>query len=133
MAKPEDPGRLLARRTSIASKAPALTEVLRGTLRERYVRCGKAGCRCERGQGHGPFVYLSVTLGVGRTTQITVAAEDQAAARQLVRNYERVQQAVEAISAINRQLLQRRTLPPPPAGAPHGERVRAKRRRVKDG
>ena len=130
MAKPEDPG-LLARRTAIASEAPALTEVLRGTLRERYVRCGKSGCRCERGQGHGPFVYLSVTLGVGRTTQITVAAEDQATARRLVGNYARLQEAVEAISSINRQLLQRRALVPPPSEVTHSERPTAKRRPTK--
>jgi hypothetical protein len=95
------------------------------------VRCGKPGCHCERGQGHGPFVYLSVTLGVGRTTQITVAAEDQAAARRLVRNYARLQQAVEAISSVNRQLLQRRTLPPPPAEATYSKRRSAKRGRAK--
>ncbi|MGO9837517.1 MAG: DUF6788 family protein [Polyangiaceae bacterium] len=75
------------------------------------MRCGKPGCHCEEGRGHGPFVYLSVSLGVGRTAQITIAPQDQAAARRLVRNYERVQEAIEAVSTINRQLRQERTLP----------------------
>jgi hypothetical protein len=24
---------------------------------EKYVKCGKPGCRCAAGQGHGPFLY----------------------------------------------------------------------------
>jgi len=118
--------KLLARRKTAAERVPSLAEVLRGTLRERYVRCGKPGCHCEKGRGHGPFVYLSVALGVGRTAQITIAAEDQATARRLVTNYARVQKAIEAVSEINRQLLQERALPR--AGASQGSR-RVKRRR----
>jgi hypothetical protein len=52
-----------------------------------------------------------VTLGVGRTVQITIAPEDEEAARRLVGNYNRTWQAIEAISAINRELLQSRSLP----------------------
>ena len=28
--------------------------VLRGSLIERYKRCGKPGCKCAKGKGHGP-------------------------------------------------------------------------------
>ena len=129
MSKPGDPTRVLSRRTSVASKVPALTEVLRGTLRERFVRCGKPGCHCEKGRGHGPFVYLSVTLGVGRTAQITIAAEDQAVARRMVRNYARVQKAIESISTINRELLKQRVLPR--AGPSSGEAAKPPQRRGK--
>ena len=51
----------------LASKIPPLTEMLRGTLRKRYVRCGKSGCHCKKGRGHGPIAYLSVTLRGGVT------------------------------------------------------------------
>lgn len=30
----------------------------RGILILKNVRCGKKGCRCERGELHGPYVYL---------------------------------------------------------------------------
>jgi len=32
---------------------------MEGSLIERYTRCGKPGCRCGKGQPHGPFWYLS--------------------------------------------------------------------------
>ena len=27
------------------------------TLQLEYVKCGKAGCKCTKGQGHGPYWY----------------------------------------------------------------------------
>ncbi len=37
-----------------------------GSLIAKYKRCNKGGCRCTRGELHGPFWYLSQTVG-GRT------------------------------------------------------------------
>jgi hypothetical protein len=120
---------LLARRLGIARGAPRLDEVLRGTLRERYVRCGKAGCHCREGPGHGPVSYLSVTLGRGDTTQFTIAPEDLETARQLVANYERLRRALEGVSAVNRELLQKRLLPRPGVPAQAAPATRRRRRR----
>lgn len=116
--------KLLEQRRLAAADAPDLTEVLRGTLRRRYVRCGKPGCRCRKGRGHGPVLYLSVTVAVGQTRQITVAAEDYDMARRYVENYERAWRLLEKISTINRELLQKRLLrpqgerPPTPSAKP---------------
>ncbi len=101
---------LWERRDRAARKAPNLAEVLRGTLRRRYIRCGKAGCHCAKGPGHGPFIYLSVTLGVGRTEQVTIAPEHAKLARRYVANYGRAYQVLEDVSAVNRELLRRRLL-----------------------
>ncbi len=124
----DDPGirRLLERRRRIAEQFPDLEKLLRGTLRQRYVRCGKPGCHCREGQGHGPVRYLSVSLGVGRTQQITIAREDFETARQCVKNYERLWKLLERISAINRELLKRR-------GMPRGSTTRAGRLRSRKG
>lgn len=103
--------RLLERRERSLRRLPKLTEVLRGTLAERHVRCGKPTCHCQTGPGHGPISYLNVSLGVGRNQQITIAVEDRPIAARLVRNYRRTQQVLEDISTINRELLQRRLLP----------------------
>ena len=105
--------KLLKQRARVAGKAPHLDEILRGTLRRRYIRCGKPGCHCRKGRGHGPFLYLSVTLGVGQTRQITIASGDYAAAWRYVRNYGRMQEVLEAISTLNRRLLQARLLSAP--------------------
>ena len=106
---------LLKRLERAVARAPNLGEVMRGTLRQRHVRCGKRGCRCRRGKGHGPFLYLSVTVGVGRTVQITVAPEDGATARRYVRNHQRLQELVEVVSEINRELLRGRFMAERPA------------------
>ena len=40
-------------------------ETLRGSLIERYKRCGKPGCRCAQSKGHGPKYYLSSAIRAG--------------------------------------------------------------------
>ena len=114
--RPSDKEKLLKQRTRVAGKAPPWDEILRGTLQRRYIRCGKPGCHCRKGRGHGPFLYLSVTLGVGRTRQITIAPADYAVALRYVRNYSRMQKVLEAISTLNRKLLHERLLSAPSAG-----------------
>ena len=122
---------LLERRTRAATQAPNLTEVLRGTLRRRYVRCGKPNCHCQKDRGHGPFLYLSVTLGVGRTEQLTIAPEDWKLARQFVRNYERLLRILKQVSGANRQLLRKRLLKDSFLGQRQAIPVARKRRRRK--
>lgn len=78
--------------------------MVRGSVVERRLRCGKAGCRCTRGQLHAA-TYLSVTFAGGRTEQISLSAELVPIARRWVANYEAWWKAVERISAINRKLL----------------------------
>jgi hypothetical protein len=116
MTRTSRAGRLLERRAGAVAKAPDLAEILRGTLGRRYVRCGKAGCWCALARGHGPVLYLTVSLGVGRTHQITVAREAYAVAQRYVRNYDRLWRVLETISTINRTLLQERLLPLPAHG-----------------
>ena len=104
------PRALVERRGRAAAKAPNLAEVLRGTLRRRYIRCGKPTCHCQEGRGHGPFLYLCVSLGVGKVEQITIPPDEAGIARRFVRNYQRLHRVLEAISSINRQLLRQRAL-----------------------
>src|SRR2546428_4317978 len=56
------------RREGLAQRLPHLEETLRGSLIQRFMSCGHPDCKCARGERHGPFWYLSVTLGPGRTT-----------------------------------------------------------------
>src|SRR2546421_8927603 len=52
------------RRRRVARQIPDLAAVIAGSLQSQRRRCGKEGCRCARGELHGPYVYLS--LGRGR-------------------------------------------------------------------
>jgi hypothetical protein len=93
--------RELERRRRILAKLPPLEEILRGSVVERVLRCGKPGCHCAEGAGHRA-TYLSVTLAGGRTEQISLPAELVPLARRGVAAYHAWWAAVEKLSAINR-------------------------------
>ena len=88
---------LRARRRRLARGLPDLEEWLRGSLLSQQRRCGKAGCRCARGELHGPYVYLSL----GR---------DAPGARLVYVPEAMAEAALAEISAINVELLARREL-----------------------
>ncbi len=96
--------RLLDQRRRAVRALPPLEEVVRGSIVERKLRCGKAGCRCARGQLHAA-TYLSVTFAGGGTEQISLPADLVPLACRWVANYQAWWKAVEKISAINRKLL----------------------------
>jgi hypothetical protein len=64
-------------------KLPPLDAVLRGSLIERYKRCGKPGCKCADGPGHGPKYYLSVSFPGERPQMDYVPQENLDATRAL--------------------------------------------------
>jgi hypothetical protein len=98
---------LRQRRLGLAKQLPPVTEVLRGSLVQRYVTCGNPACKCAKGERHGPLWYLTVTLGPGRTTGGIVASEKVEQVRGWVDNYHKVKEHLEKISEINRELLRR--------------------------
>jgi len=98
---------LRERRKGLAQQLPPLTEILRGSLVERYVTCGNPACKCAKGDRHGPIRYLTVTLGPGRTTGGIVPEEEVAEVRGWIENYRKVKDHLEKISDINRELLRR--------------------------
>lgn len=102
---------LRQRKQGLAKLLPPVTEILRGSLVERYVTCGNPACKCARGERHGPIWYLTVTLGRGRTTGGIISAEHVAEVRHWIENYHKLKDHLEKISEINRELL-RRDRPP---------------------
>lgn len=98
---------LRQRRQGLAKLLPPVTEVLRGSLVERYVTCGNPACKCARGERHGPMWYLTVTLGRGRTTGGIIPEEKVKEVRGWIENYHKLKEHIEKISEINRELLRR--------------------------
>jgi|SRR5512142_1002789 hypothetical protein len=98
---------LRQRRKGLAQQLPPVTEILRGSLVERYVTCGNPACKCAKGERHGPMWYLTVTLGPGRTTGGIIPPEKVNEVRGWIENYHKVKDHLEKISEINRELLRR--------------------------
>lgn len=92
------------RRRRLLARLPPLEEVLRGSVVERLLRCGKSGCGCASGPGHRA-VYLSVTLRGGRTEQLSLPAALLPRVRRQVAAYAAWRKAVEELSALNRERL----------------------------
>jgi hypothetical protein len=99
---------LRRRRQALVERLPSLAgQVVRGSVIERYLPCGKPGCRCASGRGHGPKYYLSVSYPQGRSQLQYLAREQRPEVQMLVQNLHRVRQLLERICDINRELLRR--------------------------
>ena len=99
---------LRKRRQALLRQLPPLAEILRGSLIERYKRCGKPGCKCANGPGHGPKYYLSVSFPGLRPQMDYVPQEDYDQTKEFLANYQRARELLEEICEINRELLRRR-------------------------
>jgi hypothetical protein len=107
MAEPS-PAELRRRRRQLLRKLPPLDTVLRGSLIERYKRCGNPRCKCADGPGHGPKYYLSVSHA-GESPQMDyIPQAEHALVSEYLANYSRVREILEEISQINQELLRRR-------------------------
>jgi hypothetical protein len=91
----------------LAKQLPPITEILRGSLVERYVTCGNPACKCAKGERHGPVWYLTVTLGPGKTTGGIIPTGKVEQVRGWIHNYRELKDHLEKISEINRELLRR--------------------------
>ncbi len=98
---------LRKRREGLTKLLPPLRDILRGSLTERYLTCGKPDCKCARGERHGPVWYLSVSLDQSHRRGATVPSPQVAQVRRGIEGYHRVKEHLEKISDINRELLRR--------------------------
>lgn len=99
-------GVLRARRRLIEELGD-LGEILRGSLVERYRRCGRANCHCARegDPGHGPAYYLIVTVARGETVQVYVPKRHKQHVERWIANFQHARETLEEVSTLNRKLL----------------------------
>lgn len=100
---------LLARRRRLAARLSEPERTLRGVLLREGRRCSSAGCRCRRGELHGPYTYLAVYVeGRSRTLYVPQALTEITESH--LRVTERNDALLQEISLINLELLRRRAL-----------------------
>ena len=100
---------LQTRRERLARSLPPLEAVLHGALIIQRRRCGKPGCRCTRGELHGPYVFLTVRRRTGRRL-LYIPEALAAAVRRRVALTTRIEATLAEISSINLELLTRGAL-----------------------
>jgi hypothetical protein len=100
---------LRARRWRLAEGLSDQERTLRGVVLHEGRRCSSEGCRCRRGELHGPYAYLAVYVA-GRSRTIYVPAAIAPAVEAHVRVAQRNETLLAEISQINVELLRRRAL-----------------------
>src|SRR5947208_16956105 len=96
---------LRRRRQALTRQLPPLQAILRGSLIERYKRCGKPGCKCAEGPGHGPKYYLSVSYPGLRPQMDYVPQESYAQTKESLSNYQRTRETLASICEVNLELI----------------------------
>jgi hypothetical protein len=100
---------LKRRRSLLLLKLKSLEgQFLRGSLIERFKRCGKAECKCVKGKGHGPKHYLSVSFPDKNPDMIYIPQDMVPEVKRYVENYKSMKIILDKISDINREILVRR-------------------------
>ena len=96
---------LVARRKTIARKAPAIGQIMKGSvvIVKRY--CGKPNCRCRKEHKHRSM-YVSQTIG-GKQRLVYIPKRSEESVRRLIANYRRLKAALQKISSVNISLATR--------------------------
>jgi len=80
------------------------SEMLQGSLVALYRKCGKKGCRCERGEKHGPAYYLSFKEG-GVTQMVYIPSSRLKEVREGVEAFSRYWELGVKLSHLNLELM----------------------------
>lgn len=83
-------------------------KILRGSIIESYKKCGKPGCKCATGIGHGPKHSMTVNFPKRRPENDYIPLEYIVRVKEYASNYHQFKEIIEQICMINRELLKRR-------------------------
>ena len=96
--------RLVRQRQAAERRLLGRSELLKGTLLEVKRTCGKAGCKCAKGDKHLCY-QLSASIE-GRTKTRNVPREHLAKVKDLTENYRRFRQARATWVRLNVQMIE---------------------------
>ncbi len=100
---------LKRKRQKLIDKINAIEgKFLRGSLIVSYKKCGKPGCKCELGKGHGPKYSMTINFPKRRPEHDYILLEQITLVKEYVDNYHKFKDIVEQICAINRIIIKRR-------------------------
>jgi len=94
-------------RNRLLEELSTLSLLLRGSYFERFSTCSRSGCSCHEGKRHGPRGYVAVTRDKTQR-QVYVPQTQVDVVRTGIRQYHRLLDIVDRITAINLELMQRR-------------------------
>lgn len=96
--------RTRAQRARLENKELRSRPMVRGSLLELMRKCGKAGCKCQRGELHGPNFYLSLPKPGKRSQMLPVPRDKVKLVRELNSHYHEFQHALTEIRRLNEEI-----------------------------
>lgn len=96
--------KLLEERAMLLGELATLSRLLHGSWVERYSVCSRAGCKCRRGERHGPRRYLVVNEDGSQRQKYVPNAQVEAAQGGLAQDH-RLQEIVARITQLNLTLM----------------------------
>ena len=94
------------RKTKLRSLLNKDIGMIRGSLIERYLRCGKERCKCQEGEKHGPFYSLTYTEGDKRKN-LYVPKDKVEEVKEGIKAYKRAKETIVSVADMNRRLLKK--------------------------
>ncbi len=98
------PRKLQKKRGQIVKKVPRGSKIIKGTLVELALTCGKKNCRCAKGEKHTSF-YLSQSHK-GKTKMTYIPRAFQQEVQQAVARWQEWRKRIDELSAVNLEILQ---------------------------
>ena len=83
-------------------------KILRGSVIESYKKCGRPGCKCVKGTGHGPKYSMTINFPKRKPENEYIPLEYIILVKEYVSNYHQFKEIIEQICMINREILRRR-------------------------
>jgi hypothetical protein len=96
--------RLRTERTLLEDQALRSRAMVRGSLIELMRKCGKAGCKCQRGELHGPNFYLSLPRPGKRSRILPVPPHKVTTLKSLNGHYHDYQQSLTQIRRMDKEI-----------------------------
>ena len=96
--------RLRTERTRLEDQSLRSGAMVRGSLLELMRTCGKAGCKCQRGELHGPNFYLSLPRPVKRSRILPVPPNKVRTLKWLNGHYHDYQQSLTQIRHLDKEI-----------------------------
>lgn len=91
-------------RSRLEDKALRSGAMVLGSFLELMRKCGKEGCKCQRGELHGPNFYLSLPKPGKRSRMVPVPRDKVKLVRALNSHYHDFQHALTGIRRLNKEV-----------------------------
>jgi hypothetical protein len=116
---------LEGRRVALVKQIEEIGDMRRGSIAERYRRCGKHPCCCEQADhpGHGPYYSLTVKAQGTTVTRHLAVGVERAKVEREIAAFRKFQELVPELVEINEEICEAR-----PIDAESAERINFKKK-----